>query len=276
MRSKKARERILLIMSTQPLRIPYNVEPLQFGDLYLPDTDESHPVVVLIHGGFWRARYDLSLMHGLAQNLAQQGIATWNIEYRRVGDTGGGWPGTLLDVAIATDYLHTLDPMYKLDMNRVVAVGHSAGGQLALWLAARSRLPQNSPLAYTTTPLPLTAAISLAGVVDLWQAWQLDLGSGAVAEFLGGSPDDLPDRYAAASPAALLPFHIPQVLIHGDRDDRVPVGLSQDYTKKALAAGDSVRLLELPGADHFVLIDANSEAWATCVAQIRKFIMAKA
>lgn len=261
-------------MSTQPLRIPYGVESLRFGNLYLPETDESHPVVVLIHGGFWRARYDLSPMHELAQNLAQQGIAAWNIEYRRVGDTGGGWPGTLLDVAIATDYLHTLDPMYKLDVNRVVAVGHSAGGQLALWLAARSRLPQNSPLAYTTTPLPLTGAISLAGVVDLRQAWQLDLGSGAVAEFLGGSPDDLPERYAATSPAELLPFHTPQVLIHGDHDDRVPIALSQDYTKKAQAVNDPVKLLELPGADHFVLIDPNSAAWATCVAEIRKLITA--
>ena len=261
-------------MPIQPLRIPYSVEPLCFGDLYLPDTGETHAAVVLIHGGFWRARYDLSLMHGLAENLAQQGIAAWNIEYRRVGDTGGGWPGTLLDVAIATDYLRTLAPMHKLDLNRAVAVGHSAGGQLALWLAARSLLPQDSPLAYTTTPLSLAGAISLAGVVDLRQAWQLDLGSGAVAEFLGGSPDGLPERYAAASPAELLPFHTPQVLIHGDRDDRVPIGISQDYAKKAQAAGDSVRLLELPGADHFVLIDPNSEAWATCVAEIRKLITA--
>lgn len=262
-------------MSSNPLRISYGVEPLRFGDLYLPDSDGPRPVVILIHGGFWRARYDLSLMHRLAQNLAQQGIAAWNIEYRRVGDTGGGWPGTLLDVAIATDYLHTLDPMYQLDMNRVVAVGHSAGGQLAFWLAARSRLPHNSPLAYTTTPLPLTGAISLAGAVDLHQTWQLDLGSGAAAEFLGGSPDDLPERYATASPAELLPFHVPQVLIHGDRDDRVPIVVSQDYAKKALSAGDPVKLLELPEADHFVLIDPNSDAWAICVEQIRQLITAK-
>jgi acetyl esterase/lipase len=259
-------------MSTEPIQIAYGVEALQFGHLYLPDKDGPHPVALLIHGGFWRARYDLSLMHGLAQDLAQRGVAAWNIEYRRVGDTGGGWPGTLLDVAMAADYLHTLHLTYQLDMQRVITVGHSAGGHLALWLATRPRLPKDNPLTYTTTPLLLKGVVSLAGVADLRQAWALDLGSGATAALLGGPPQALPERYASASPAELLPLHIPQVLIHGDHDDRVPIVVSRDYAKKAIAAGDPVTLLELPGANHFILIDPHSEAWHICVEQIQRLL----
>jgi acetyl esterase/lipase len=257
-------------MTIEPLHIAYGVKTPQFGELYLPDGEGPHPVVVLIHGGFWRARYDLSLMAGLAQSLAKQGIAAWNIEYRRVGDTGGGWPGTLLDVAIATDHLNTLAPIHHLDLQRVVPVGHSAGGQLAIWLAARPRLPHNSPLAYTTTPLSITGAISQAGAVDLRLTWQLALGNGAATEFLGGSPDDLPERYNAASPAELLPLGVPQVLLHGDQDNRVPIVVSRTYTQKARAAGDPVTLIEFPGADHFILINPDSTAWAVCVEQIRR------
>lgn len=257
-------------MTTQPLRITYGTEPLHFGALYLPSGEGPHPVVVLIHGGFWRTRYDLTLMNKLAENLAAQGIAAWNIEYRRVGDTGGGWPGTLLDVALATDYLHTLAPMHNLDTQRVIPIGHSAGGQLALWLAARPRLAQDNPLAYTTMPLPITGAISLAGAVDLHMAWQLNLGDGATAELLGGSPDDLPDRYASASPAELLPMRVPQVLVHGDADDRVPITVSRTYVQKAKDAGDTVTLIELPAVDHFALIDPASDAWKQTTKQLHK------
>jgi acetyl esterase/lipase len=257
-------------MTAQPLHITYGAESLQFGVLYLPSGEGPHPVVILIHGGFWRAHYDLSLMTKLAEDLANRGIAAWNIEYRRVGNMGGGWPGTLIDVALAADHLHTLAPMHSLDLQRVVPVGHSAGGQLAFWLAARPRLPQDSPLVYTTAPLPLTGAISLAGAVDLRLTWQLDLGNGAAAELLDGSPNEQPDHYASASPAELLPISVPQVLIHGDRDDRVPVEVSRTYAQKALAAGDPVTLLELQGVDHFALIDATSDAWAQSVEQIQK------
>lgn len=259
-------------MTAQSIHIPYGVESCQFGELYLPNGEGPHAVIVLIHGGFWCAHFGLSLMTKLAQDLAKRGIAAWNIEYRRVGNTGGGWPGTLLDVALATDHLHALDPMHNLDLQRVVPVGHSAGGQLALWLAARPRLPQDSPLAYTITPLPITGAISLAGAVDLRLAWKLDLGNGAAAELLGGSPDDLPDRYAAASPAELLPMRVPQVLIHGDQDNRVPIKVSRTYAQKAVAAGDPVTLLELQGVDHFALIDPTSAAWAQSVEQMYKLI----
>jgi acetyl esterase/lipase len=251
------------------LRLAYGIEPRQFGELYVPKGSGPHPVVILIHGGFWRAAYRLTLMQGLAEDLVQKRIATWNIEYRCVGDTGGGWPGTLQDVAWAADYLATLASTYALDLARVVSVGHSAGGQLAFWLAARSRLPKESTLTVSETPLPLTGAVSLAGASDLKLVWHLNLGKGSATEFLGGCPNKVPERYAIASPAELLPVGIPQILLHGTRDDLVPLTVSQKYTQKAIQAGDRVRLIELPGADHFVLIDATSAAWAIALTEIQ-------
>ncbi len=252
-----------------PLRLAYGVESLRFGELYVPQGSGPHPVVILIHGGFWRAAYGLALMHGLARDLVQKQIAVWNIEYRRVGDTGGGWPGTLRDVARAADYLVSLACTYALDLTRVVAVGHSAGGHLALWLAARFRLPDNSMVTVGNRPLPLAGAVSLAGASDLKLVWHLNLGQGAVGEFLGGGPGSVPERYAVASPAALLPLGIPQVLIHGKRDSLVPLIVSQQYVQKANLAGDRVTLIELP-VDHFDLIDPHSKAWERTVAEIQK------
>jgi len=253
-------------------RLSYGSDPLQFGELYLPQDPGPHPIAILIHGGFWRAAYDLTLMTGLAEDLARQGIAAWNIEYRRVGDVGGGWPGTLLDVAQATDYLPTIAARYNLAMQQVVTTGHSAGGHLALWLAARSKIPQQSILAAPGTPLTLAGAVSLAGVADLEHSWRLNLGKGAASELLGGGFDEVPERYAVASPAALLPTGIPQVLLHGTEDDRVPLIVSQQYAQKALQAGDAVTLIELAGADHFVVIDPASTAWSATVAEIRRLL----
>ncbi|OLB64392.1 MAG: alpha/beta hydrolase [Ktedonobacter sp. 13_2_20CM_2_54_8] len=250
----------------------YGREAVQFGELHLPGSPGLFPTVILIHGGFWRAPFSYSLMTSMAEDLANRGIAAWNIEYRRVGDTNGGWPTTLLDVAMAADYLQTIAPGYSLDLQRVVSLGHSAGGHLALWLAARPRIARDSVLANTSAPLALTGAISHAGVVDLEMAWRLNLGSGAAQELLGGSFNDVPERYAAASPAALLPLGIPQVLIHGTEDDRVPFEVSEVYTQAARAAGDPVTLIELKGADHFVLINTYSDAWVRTVEALQQLL----
>ena len=268
--------------SIKPSRLAYGPEPLQFGDLYIPNEPGPHPIVILIHGGYWRARYGLDLMNSLAEELAKRGFAAWNIEYRRVGNPGGGWPGTFLDVALATDYLRKLAPSYTLDLQRVVPIGHSAGGHLALWLAARPRIPffaQHSPLAgsqlpddneETASPLVLAGVISLAGVVDLEMAWRLHLSNDAVVELLGGNFTDVPERYAAASPAAMLPLGVPQVLIHGTNDDSVPLQVSQAYTNAARAVNDLVTYIELEGVDHFDVIDPHSHAWAITMNELQK------
>ncbi len=268
------------------IRLAYSPEYLQFGDLYLPNIPGLHPTVILIHGGYWRARYGLDLMTGLAEDLATRGYAAWNIEYRRVGNPGGGWPGPMLDVALATDYLRVLAPTYALDLQRVVSIGHSAGGHLALWLAARPHIAKSSPLAgsyiapqgsndaetATSTPLLLAGAISLAGVVDLEMAWRVNLSNGAVVDLLGGAFTDVPERYASASPAAMLPLGVPQVLIHGTNDDSVPLQVSQSYAEAAKAVNDPVTYIELEGVDHFDVIDPNSKAWAITIEALQKLI----
>jgi len=267
---------------SKPLRLTYGTEdPLQFGELYLPTTPGPHPVVVFIHGGYWRAKYGLDLMHDGAVDLSRRGYAVWNIEYRRVGNPGGGWPGTFLDVALATDHVRKLAPVYNLDLQRVVPIGHSAGGHFAFWLAGRPRLPPNSPVdvlkvgAETGIPLPLTGAISLAGVVDLKMACELKLGDGAVIELLGGTFTEFPDRYALASPAALLPLGVPQVLTHGTADDLVPIQVSVTYANAAKALNDPVTYLELDGGDHFVVINPQTQAWAVMLFALEKLMIKK-
>src|SRR6266480_3125225 len=270
--------------SIKPMRLAYGPEHLQFGDLYLPNQSGPHSIVILIHGGYWRARYGLELMNSLAEDLTKRGYAAWNIEYRRVGNPGGGWPGTFQDVALATDYLRKLAPPYTLDLKKVVPIGHSAGGHLAFWLAARPRIPfyaQNSPLAgsqlpdeneETATPLALAGAISLAGVVDLEMAWQLHLSNDAVVELLGGTIANVPERYAVASPAAMLPLGVPQVLIHGTSDDSVPLEVSQAYANAARTLNDPITYLELKGVDHVDVIDPHSHAWAITIKELQKLV----
>ena len=262
----------------EPYRSIYGPANSQFGELYLPSGEtciEPFPVVILIHGGYWRARYDLTLMDGLAKDLAERGYAAWNIEYRRVGEEGGGWPGTFLDLASAADHLRELAADYPLDIGRVVAIGHSAGGHLAFWLAARQRIPADSPIsphANFQKPLALRGVISQAGVLDLVAAWRLHLSNDAVVGLLGATFLDAPERYAAASPAALLPLGVSQVLLHGTRDAHVPIEISRNYTLAALAAQDPVEYLELDGMDHFELIDPRSSAWTTTVEALERMM----
>lgn len=253
-----------------PLRLPYGTDSSQFGELSLPAGPGPHPVALLVHGGYWRAHYGLALMQDLGRDLAERGIAAWNIEYRRVGNPGGGWPGTFLDLASAADALRDLAPIYQLDLQRVVPVGHSAGGHLALWLAARPRIPAGSDISLQQEPLRLAGAISLAGVVDLHLAYRLHLSQDAVVELLGATPATQPVRYAQASPAALLPLGLPQILIHGIRDEHVPIQVSREYATAAWAAGDRVLLLEPEGVDHFAVIHPGTAVWAQTVQHLQE------
>jgi acetyl esterase/lipase len=249
-------------------QIAYGDHPDQVGNLHLPAGDPPGdgpwPAVVLVHGGFWRYGWDRTLMTPLARDLASRGIAAWNIEYRRVGQEGGGWPGTLEDVADAYDVVPGLE---DVDASRVATVGHSAGGHLALWLAARHRLPEGAPGAGPR--LRPSGAVSQAGVSDLVAGARAGLGGGACQALLGGEPDDVPERYAVASPAALLPLGVPQLLVHGARDDLVPADQSRDYAAAARVVGDMVDLVELPAADHFDPIEPTDPAWTAVVDWLR-------
>lgn len=231
----------------------YGDDPDRFVELTRP-AGASRGCVVLLHGGFWRARYDLDLMRPLARAVTDAGFAAANVEYRRVGQPGGGFPGTLADVAAALDRVGGVP-----DLGALVLVGHSAGGQLAIWGAGRHRLP---PGAVGAGPAARpVAAVSLAGVCDLAAAARAGTGEGAVVDLLDGMPDEVPERYAVASPVALVPLGVPALLVHGDADDRVPVEQSRGYARRARAAGDDVELVELPGAGHRDVIDPAGPAW---------------
>ena len=253
------------------LRLHYGSDALQFGDLRLPQGPGPHPAAIIIHGGFWRARYNLDHIGHLCAALTRTGVATWSLEYRRVGNPGGGWPGTLLDAALGADFVRQLAEKYHLDLAKVISIGHSAGGHLALWLAARKKLPTGDPLA-SANPLQLHAAVSLAGVVDLRRSFELRLGDGAVAEFMGGPPDKLPGRYHSASAMELVPLGIKVRLLHGTEDSVVPIEISNNYQKAASRAGDNALMWVLGGADHFAVIDPRSEHWSKVETTVRDLL----
>ena len=209
-------------------------------------------------------------MNGLAKDVAKRGWAAWNIEYRRVGflGRGGGWPTTLFDVAAAVDHLALIGE--SVDTTRVVTCGHSAGGQLALWAAARDQLPASTPGAGVT--VSVRGAVSLSGLVDLEEADRLGLGGQATARFMGGHWNERPDRYRHASPRALLPLGVPQALIHAGNDAVVPPSMSEDYEKEATSKGDPARCLLVDGIGHRQLIDPKGRAWSTAVAELERII----
>jgi acetyl esterase/lipase len=232
----------------------------QRAELHLPAGRGPHPVVVTIHGGSWAAGVTKVVMRGLARDLARRGYAAWNIEYRRVGrGQGGGWPLTFVDVAAAIDHLHSVAA--PLDLDQVAVYGHSAGGQLALWAASRSRLLDGAPGARPR--IEPVAAVSAAGVNDLAQTYR-DAPGGAVGWLMGGGPDDVPERYAIADPIALLPLATPVLLVHGTNDATVSVRRSRNYAQAARALGGAAELLEIPGeaGRHRSHVFADGESWA--------------
>jgi acetyl esterase/lipase len=227
----------------------------------VPDGGGRPPAVVLAHGGFWRHEWERDLMDGLALDLSRRGYATWNVEYRRVGPAGGGWPQTADDLARATTALpmHTDD---RVDLDRVVLLGHSAGAQLALRAAAELRDRRRVP----------ALVVALSGLFDLDAAARADVGWGSIQAFLGGGPDEVADRYRDATPVAHVPLGIPTLLAHGTDDAHVPIAQSEAYRAQAAAAGDPVELLMLDGADHFAMIDPTTPAWSATVAAIGRRI----
>jgi len=237
----------------------YGADESQFGELWLPD-GESLGTVVVIHGGFWRARYDLSLGRPLAADLAGRGYAAWNLEYRRVLG-GGGWPGTFEDVAAGIDLLATL----PVRTGRVVAVGHSAGGHLAAWAAGRGKLPAGAPGAGPR--VAVTGVVAQAGVLALADCARERVGDTAALDLMGGGPDEMPDEYRLADPMAAVPLPAAVLCLHSRGDDAVPYSYSERYVAAATAAGGQARLAELDG-DHFTLIDPASPDWAAVIAAL--------
>jgi len=237
-----------------PMRFDYGPHPSQYAELSRPPNATSAPVVVVIHGGYWRSSYGAELGRPLATDLLGRGFAVLNVEYRRVGD-GGGWPQTGEDVAAAVDAL--AERSTGLDLGRVVGLGHSAGGQLAGWLAARR-----------DGAVVLSGAVLQAGVLDLVRGAADGLGGGAVDDFLGGPPARQPQAYAEASPVALVPLRVPTVCVHGTADTVVPLNQSERFVAAASAAGDSATLHTFDG-DHFDPITVGTRAWDLCVDGIR-------
>jgi len=244
--------------------VAYGSAPDQVGDLYLPAASRV-PLVCLFHGGFWRMPYGRDQLHPMALDLCEAGLAVWNLEYRRVGPGGTPWPATFEDVEAALIRLHTLRIAHpQIDVQRLCLVGHSAGGHLAFWAAAKA--------AHLSQPLQPTAAVGLAPLLDLVAAANANLGNGAVHAFLGGPPATVPERYRVASLAALLPLGIRQWILHGDEDGAVPPTLSQSYVAQATAAGDEATWVPLAHADHMALIDPRSRPYQV----VRRRIVAAA
>ncbi len=238
----------------------YGPDPAQFGELWRPAGD-ARGTVVIIHGGFWRARYDLSLGRPLAADLAARGYTAWNLEYRRAG-AGGGWPATFQDVAAGIDLLAKL----AVDTARVAAVGHSAGGHLAVWAAGRAALPPGSPGALVAGApfVAVGGVIAQAGVLALADCARDGTGGTAALDLMGGGPDERPREYDLADPLARVPVPAPVLCLHSRADANVPYAYSERYVAAATAAGGTARLTELHG-DHFTLIDPGAPDWAAVV-----------
>ena len=249
-------------------RIAYGPAEQNFGELRLPAGPGPYPVAVILHGGCWRSQYGLSYMASFADALTRAGIATWSLEYRRVGDAGGGWPGTFEDVSRGADHVRTLARIEPLDLDRVVLVGHSAGGHLALWLAARRRLPPESPL-LSPDPLRVRGVVALAGIPDLrsYSTGPIPCNA-AVASLMGGPPDAVPARYGQASPIELLPLGVSSRLLRGSLDDVVPAAQAENFAAAARARGDDAEARTIDGAGHFDLVAPFSAAWPEVAREV--------
>lgn len=257
-----------LAQSPAGVKISYGTDPLQFGELHLPKGAGPHPVVINIHGGCWLGEYNMDHSRALANALAKEGIAVWNLEYRRVGNAGGGWPGTFLDVADGADHLRKIAKEHSLDLSRVVVMGHSAGGQLALWTGARKKIAKTSEL-YREDPISVLGVIAMAPAPQLDTMHKMGVCGNVVEKLMGGSPTTQAERYAAVMPSTLAPIGVPQTIMIGAKDETwKPIG--EAYVEKARAAGDKqVDVVNASEAGHFEFVDPGSTTWESVLKACR-------
>ena len=247
--------------------IHYGPAPAQVAEVFLPKGKGPYPVVVLLHGGCWLKEYEgLAQTSAIAADLAARGYAVWNVDYRKLGEAGAGYPGTFLDVATAVDGLRDQAATYHLDLSRVVAIGHSAGGHLALWAASRTKLPSDSPLR-RPNPLPIGAVISLAGIGDLQgdaKVWGIACGDDTIPRIVDQAGRKMP--FADTSPAELLPVGVKVVMVHGAYDAIMPPHTGLGYVQKVRKAGDPAEVVTIPDAGHFDVVIPTTPAWRQVVA----------
>jgi len=269
-------------------RISYGNQPEQFGELSLPSGGTNFPVAIVLHGGCWEARMSgappeansLEIMRPLSAALVAQGIATWNIEYRRLGDRGGGWPRSYQDVAAAADSLAAIAAKKHLDLKHVIIIGHSSGGQLALWLAGRGNLPPSSPL-YKPKPLPVVGVLDIDGPPDIGYFAALSrqvCGPNAIQRFMGGTIEEVPSHYADGSAEGLLPLGVPQQLLYSGKMELLPrdqakwADLFSSYADAATKSGDRVQSARMDKAGHFDGIDPGSKSWPTVMSKVKELL----
>lgn len=258
-------------------RVTYGADVNQFAELRVPSGEGPHPLVVLVHGGCFKTYASLADLAPVGDVLKARGIATLNVEYRRVDQAGGGWPNTYLDVGHAVDSVPSLAKEHHLDLSRVVIVGHSAGGHLAMWAAARARVPRGSAV-YMSNPFAVRGVVDLAGPLDLTaniDGYEALCRDRVITKLMGGPPSSVPDRYAEASPMKLLPFGVPQVVVLGEHEEFVPLRFARAYAEAGVRAGDRVRLMLIPGVGHFEIASPRAAIWPRIESAIRSLLDGK-
>lgn len=255
-------------------RLFYGSDSLQFGDLRLPDGPGPHPVAMIIHGGCWLSSVSLEYTSPLADALRNEGIATWNVEYNRVGDPNGGWPGTFTDLAVATDFLREISEGNHLDLDNVIVVGHSAGAHLALWVASRHKVTPESEI-YRSDPQPIRGVVALASPVDMERSvgpvYEYCRDS-VITKLIGGLPDEVPENYDNTSPIKLLPIGVPQRLMVGELDIPLLLGQMSAYSDSALKLNEDIQLDTIEHVWHNELAIPGSIAWLKVRATIKSLL----
>lgn len=243
----------------KPIRIAYGKNEFQFAELRLPETEGLKPVAIVVHGGCYLSKHSFDYMNELSDAITDIGFATWNLEYRRVGNPGGGWPLTFLDVADGTDHLRHIAEKYTLNLDQTIVVGHSSGGQLGIWLAGRDKISSTSEL-YRPAPLPIQTSVALAPVADIARRYRQENCDNSAEKLMGGSPGSQKERYKQVSPVEMLPINANQIVLLGEQDTQTRKEETSEYMDKAKATGSHAEFLWLKNSNHFTFLKPEEPA----------------